>query len=133
MIYVKVNDTLYPASISGKVIDRDWDNRESKAITLEGDYATVDALFSNGTMWSIVTEGPVIDEEGNETADIQQTEFDNSAYCIRGDVIAHINGTCTVLMGKPTEVERLQAQIAAMPDYAALAEVIREGVNGIDE
>ena len=39
MTYFKTNKTEYPASISGKMTDRDWDNRESKAITLEMTYA----------------------------------------------------------------------------------------------
>lgn len=72
MIYVNVNNTLYPAEIHGQVHDREWDNRESKAITMSGDYATVDALFQNGTKWSIVMEENIdvtpvyqTDEEGN--------------------------------------------------------------------
>ena len=36
-------------------------------------------------------------------------------------------------MGKRTETELLQAQLAAMPDYDTLAGIIREGVNSIDE
>ena len=32
MIYIKVNDNLYPASISGKMSDKEWDERESKAL-----------------------------------------------------------------------------------------------------
>lgn len=35
MIYFKANNTEYPASIAGKVTDRDWGGRESKAVTLE--------------------------------------------------------------------------------------------------
>ena len=35
MIYFKANNTEYPASIAGKVTDRDWNNRKSKAVTLE--------------------------------------------------------------------------------------------------
>lgn len=39
MIYFKANKTEYPASIAGKITDRDWDSRKSKAITLEMTYA----------------------------------------------------------------------------------------------
>ena len=39
MIYFKVNNTEYSASIAGKITDREWDNRESKAVTLEITYA----------------------------------------------------------------------------------------------
>ncbi len=115
MIYVKVNSTLYPATIGGKVTDREWDNRESKAITMEADYDTVNALFSDGTVWSIVNEetvpvvdeegNPVLDNEGNLTYETKQTEFDNSEFGIRGDLIVHTNGTCTVKMGKLTDLE----------------------------
>jgi hypothetical protein len=94
MIYVKVNDTLYPATVNGRVADNAWDNRESKAITLEGDYETINALFVDGTTWSIV-----MDEEGT------QTEYDNSEFNIRGDITVHTDGTCTVKMGKETDLE----------------------------
>ena len=59
MLYVKVNGTLYPASISGKISDREWDGRESKAITLTCDFAAANALFPDGVVWSIVSEETV--------------------------------------------------------------------------
>lgn len=115
MIYVKVNDNLYPASISGKMSDKEWDGRESKAITLEADFATVNALFPDGVAWSIVSEetipvldeegNPVLDGEGNPTYEAHQTEFDNSEYSIRGDLTVHVDGTCSVKMGKATDLE----------------------------
>lgn len=115
MIYVKVNNTLYPASIAGKMVNKEWDNRESKAITLESNFTTVNALFQDNTIWSIVSEetvpvldekgNPVLDENGEQTYETQQTEFDNSEFCIRGDLTVHVDGTCTVEMGKPTDLE----------------------------
>lgn len=115
MIYVKVNNTLYPASVSGKISDKEWDERETKSITMTGTFATVDALFPDAIAWSIVDEYevPVMDAEGNPVLDenneltytTQQTEFDNSEYFIRGDLTVHIDGTCTVKMGKPTDLE----------------------------
>lgn len=39
MIYFKANNTEYPASIAGKITDRDWGGRESKAVTLEMTHA----------------------------------------------------------------------------------------------
>lgn len=115
MIYVKVKDILYTAIVAGRMSDKDWDNRESKAITMTADFDTVDALFPDGTAWSIVNEetAPVVDEEGNPVLDdagnpttaTQQTEFDNSAFSIRGDLTVHVDGTCTVKMGKPTDLE----------------------------
>lgn len=115
MIYVKVNDTLYPASIAGRMSDKEWDGRESKAVTMKRDFATVNSQFPDGVVWSIVNEetvpvvdeegNPVLDDEGNPTYTTQQTEFDNSNFSIRGDLTVHVDGTCTVKMGAPTDLE----------------------------
>ena len=110
MTYIKINSTLYPATVSGKVADKDWDNRESKAITLEMDYATAITLFVDGLAWSIVQqrEVPVFDEEGNQTGtEMQETEFDNSDYFVAGAITDNRNGKVTVKMGKKTDSEML--------------------------
>ena len=98
MIYVKINETLYPATINGRVTDYDWDNRSSKAITLKMDYATAIGLFVNGLAWSSVEKTEV---EG----EIHETEYDNSDYIIAGDITDHRDGTITVKMGKLTDLE----------------------------
>lgn len=117
MTYVKINDNLYPASISGKTADREWDNRESKAITLEGDYEAVNALFPDGTVWSILDDVTtivrdeqgqfVVGEDGTVVTETVRQEFDNSEFSIRGDLTVHGDGTCTVKMGKITDAELL--------------------------
>jgi hypothetical protein len=114
MTYIKINETLYPATISGRVQDKDWDNRESKAITLEMDYATAIGLFVDGLAWSIVqqNEVPVYDADGNQTGtEMQETVYDNSDYCIAGDITDHRDGTVTVKMGKLTELEEAYEMI----------------------
>lgn len=108
MTFVKINETLYPATINGRMWDGEWDNRESKAITLEMDYATAVNLFVDGLAWSIVqqNEVPVLDEYGNQTGtEIKDTEFDNSEYNIAGDLTDHRDGRITVKMGRLTELE----------------------------
>ena len=110
MIFVKIKDKLYQATINGRVQDKEWDNRESKAITLEMDYATAIALFVDGLAWSIVQqrEVPVFDEEGNQTGtEMQETEFDNSDYFVAGAITDNRNGKVTVKMGKKTDSEML--------------------------
>lgn len=129
-MYVKINGNLYPAIIEGRISDYEWDNRESKSITMEGEYTLVDNLFQNDVPWSIVEEiqvpvlenrvAPVSDEEGNNETDrpsllldeegnpkytSQYQEYDNSEFCIRGDLTVHVDGTCTVKMGKTTDLE----------------------------
>ena len=108
MTYIKINDTLYPATISGRVSDNEWDKRESKSITLDMDYETASSLFVDGLAWSIVQkqEAPVFDEEGNQTGtEIKETEWDNSEYSLAGDITDHRDGTITVKMGKLTDLE----------------------------
>ena len=92
--------------------DKEWDNRETKAITLEMDYATANKLFIDSVIWSIVMEHPVeieeIDDEGNTTTKtiIETEEFDNSEYSLAGDITDHRDGTLTVKMGKLTDLEQ---------------------------
>lgn len=120
MTYIKINETLYPATVSGKMADREWDNRESKEITLEIDHATASALFVDGVEWSIVEQHEVptyqADEEGKIVLDengepvqtgtkIQETEWDNSDFSLAGDLTDHRDGTMTVKMGKLTDLE----------------------------
>ena len=120
MTYIKINETLYPATVSGKMADREWDNRESKSITVEMDYATANGLFVDGLAWSIVEQNEVptyqmddngeivLNEDGNPIqtgTEIQETEWDNSEFSLAGDLTDHRDGTITVKMGKLTELE----------------------------
>lgn len=108
MIFVKVKNTLYPATVSGRMSDKDWDNRESKSITLEMDFATAAETFVDGLKWSIVQqeEVPVFDEDGKQTGtEIEETEFDNSEYNLAGDLTDHRDGRVTAKMGKLTDLE----------------------------
>lgn len=120
MTNVKINNTLYPATISGKMVDRDWDNRESKSITLKMTHTTAETIFVDGAEWSIVQqdENPVYqkDENGENVldengapiqtgAETNETEWDNSEFSLAGDLTDHRDGTITAKMGKPTDLE----------------------------
>lgn len=112
MIYFKANNTEHPASIAGKITDRDWGGRESKAVTLEMTHAAAAQLFVDGLSWSIVQRDtvPVYDTDGNPTGatEEQVQEWDNSEYCVAGPISDNRDGTCTCKMGKKTEVELLR-------------------------
>ena len=112
MTYFKTNNTEYPASITGKMSDREWGNRESKAITLEMTYEEAAQLFVDGLSWSIVQRDivPVYDESGNPTGETteQVQEWDNSDYNVAGSITDNRNGTCTCKMGKKTQLETEQ-------------------------
>lgn len=122
-IFVKVNDMRMPAVITGRLNDKDWDNRASKAIKVEMDYSDALAVFVDDVDWFIeeeserviekVVERVEVDEAGEEHI-IQEVVYetiaevvshDNSEYSIAGDIINHRDGMITVKMGKPTAEE----------------------------
>lgn len=96
MTQIKINETLYPTIlIEGRMQDYEWDNRESKAITLNMAYDEAITLFGDNINWSIV----------DENDELIRNEWDNSNFCVLGDIIIHRDGSITVKMGKMTELE----------------------------
>lgn len=103
MTQVQIGGSLYPAAVTGRLQDAAWSGRESKEITLSMTYADAAALFVNGAAWSIV-----LDVERADGTTVQET-YDNSDFSIAGDLTDHRDGTVTVKMGKPTELENALA------------------------
>ena len=129
MTYIKINETLYPATINGYKPDRAWDNRESKAITLDMPYADAAAIFVDGLAWSIVMDVEQEQEDGSIVT--VQEEYDNSDYSMAGSITDNRDGTLTVKMGKPTQLETMQAQLANAVTQAELETAYTEGVNSL--
>ena len=117
--YVEVNGAKYPAVITGRLNDKDWDGRETKAIQMEMTYADVIALFVNDCAWNIVQERMVhrneVDENGNVNfvEKIEEESYDNSEYCIAGPITDNRDGTVVVKMGKYTNEELLLMEVLA--------------------
>ncbi len=109
MIFVKINDIQYPAKIDGKVSDREWDGRESKAITLAMTYEEAAETFVDNAKWSIVDQPESYEAENGEIVTPDPVEYDNSDFCITGDITVHRDGTVTVKMGKLTDLEETLA------------------------
>lgn len=129
MTYVKINDVVYPATINGKMADREWDDRESKTITLEMAYADAIALFVNGLAWSILMDVEQEQEDGSIVT--VQEEYDNSDYSMAGSITDNRDGTLAVKMGKPTQLEAMQAQLANAVTQTELETAYTEGVNSL--
>lgn len=113
MTYIKVNNTLYPATIDGRIADYAWNRRDTKSITLTMAYADVLALLPDNTPWSIVQKDTVekLDDSGNAVTEEVATEFDNSEYSMSGVITDNRDGTCTIKMGKPTEIESILSEL----------------------
>lgn len=121
MTYIKVNNTLYPAKIDGRIGDYEWDRRDTKSITLSMTYAEVLALLPDNTAWSIVQKDtvqkinsdgqPVVDASGNPITEEVTSEFDNSEYSMSGVIRDNRDGTVTIKMGKPTEIENILTEL----------------------
>ena len=83
-----------------------WGGRESKYIMLSMDYATAVATFADDVPWSILYQpSDYYDPETQKMVTPPVEEYDNSDYCILGDITVHRDGTVTVKMGKPTGEE----------------------------
>ena len=117
-IYVKVNNTEYPATVNGDRTDRAWGDRDTKTVTLAMTPDEVAALLPSGTPWSIVQRETVdvLDEQGKPTGETKEVvnEYDNSEYSLAGDITDHRDGTVSIKMGKPTEAENAVGAVVAL-------------------
>lgn len=117
-IYIKVNNTEYPATVNGDHADHSWGDRGTKTITLTMPYAQAAALLPDNTPWSIVQRETqdVLDEQGQPTGETKEVvnEYDNSAYSLAGEITDHRDGTVSIKMGKPTETENAVGAVVAL-------------------
>lgn len=95
MIEISMQGRRFPARITGRLRDGDFDGRDSKSITMAADYATAAALFQDGAPWAIVVGGAA-----------GETVYDNTDFCVVGDITVHRDGTVTVKMGRLTALEK---------------------------
>ena len=120
MVKVKINDRIFDGNVVGSIRDNSWGNRSSKSITLKIDYETTLATFADDVPWSILYQpSDYYDPETQQMVKPPVEEYDNSDYCILGDITVHRDGTVTVKMGKPTGEE--------------LYNILREAVEGEQE
>lgn len=116
--YIKVNNTEYPATITGILKDREWNEREVKNIRLTMTATDAAALLPDNTPWSIVQRDtvPKYDEDGQPTGETEEVvnEWDNSMYSLSGAITDHRDGTVSIKMGKPTETETAVGAVVAL-------------------
>jgi hypothetical protein len=95
MTYLKINDTLYPASFFELGRDTHWNNRRSMAITVSMPYEQAAETFVNGLQWSLVNQ------------DIETEIRDYSEFEVAGPITDNRDGTVTCKMGKLLDSEAL--------------------------
>ena len=116
--YIKVNNTEYPAIITGEHKDRTWGEREVKNIRLTMTATDAAALLPDNAPWSIIQRDtvPKYDSGSQPTGETEEVvnEWDNSAYSLSGAITDHRDGTVSIKMGKPTESELSEATVTAL-------------------
>ena len=121
MVKIRVGNPVvgFDGVVNGIKGDRSWDGRDTKTIIIETEYATAKELFVNNAAWFIVDnvkksvplvdeEGHLVyDEDGNPIINVIEEEivYDNSDYCVAGDITDHRDGRISIKMGKLTELE----------------------------
>ena len=108
MTFIKINNIFYPAEISGRIKDIEWAERPTKTIKLTMNMTEALEIFVNNLSWSIIEETI---GENNQSI---QIEYDNSDYCLAGDITDHRDGTISIKMGKVTDTEKMEALIETM-------------------
>ena len=115
MTFVEINNHLYEAEISGNLSDPDWNYRDTKAIHAVMTYEEALSNFTNNTPWSIHQTYEELENINPVTGEITPAPdpdiWDNSEYCLAGDITDHRDGTVTVKMGKLTELELVLAMM----------------------
>lgn len=104
----------YPIEIEPPIITKkilvDGINRDYIRITVESTYTEVIEKFKNNIKYSIRQFD--LDQEGKELE--TYTDFDWSEYSISDDIVDHRNGKITIYMRKPTQIELLETENAAL-------------------
>lgn len=108
---LKANNTETPCEAAEHYRDSAW-GRPTCTVTIKASAAEIAALLPNNAPWSLIEREDVLDELGAPTGQTVDHERDMSAYSLSGDITDHRDGTVSIKMGKPTEVEALRAQLA---------------------
>lgn len=119
---VHIGDKAFDAAMVTRPKDSKWNNRESKALTLEMSYAEAIETFVNDLEWSVETVS--VDDNGVETTNT----IDMKEYSLAGTVTDNRDGTITVKMGKYLPDELMLIPLAESPKDRNQAEIWRAAI-----
>ena len=100
MNYVTIAGRRIAAKLRRRVVDGDWNSRESWALTIEMTNQEAAALFVHDAQWGMIQT--IKDMTGEK-----EVETDMSEFSVAGTITDNRDGTVTVKMGKLTEQEAL--------------------------
>ena len=110
---LKANNTETPCEAAEHYRDSAW-GRPTCTVTIKGSTADIAALLPNNAPWSLIEREDVLDESGMPTGQTVDHGRDMSEYSISGDITDHRDGSVSIKMGKPTEVESAKATVTAL-------------------
>lgn len=110
---LKANNTETPCEAAEHYRDSAW-GRPTCTVTIKASAAEIAALLPNNAPWSLIEREDVLDESGAPTGQTVDHERDMSEYSLSGDITDHRDGTVSIKMGKPTEVESAVGAVVAL-------------------
>ncbi len=94
----------YPVETEPSVFEKrrmiDGTVRQSIRLTLLGDAAAIRTAFRDDVSWYLEETVP---DDGNAA---RKTRYDQSDFCLAGDVVDHRDGRVTIYMAQKTDAER---------------------------
>lgn len=111
--YLKANNTETPCEAAEHYRDSAW-GRPTCTVTIKASAAEIAALLPNNAPWSLIEREDALDESGAPTGQTVDHERDMSEYSLSGDITDHRDGTVSIKMGKPTEVENAVGAVVAL-------------------
>lgn len=111
--YLKANNTETPCEAAEHYRDSAW-GRPTCTVTIKASAAEIAALLPNNAPWSLIEREDALDESGMPTGQTIDHERDMSEYSLSGDITDHRDGTVSIKMGKPTEVESAVGAVVAL-------------------
>lgn len=107
MTYIQINDTLIPATVSGKSRDPEWDYRHTQDIHCSFFYEEAKATFVDGLEWYLVYQDPSYINEAGDTVTPEPIVYDKTQFDLVMSITENRDGTVTVKMGETTAEEAL--------------------------
>lgn len=111
--YLKANNTETPCEAAEHYRDSAW-GRPTCTVTIKASAEEIAALLPNNALWSLIEREDALDDSGSPTGQTVDHERDMSEYSLSGDITDHRDGTVSIKMGKPTEMESAKATVTAL-------------------